>query len=193
MHKLVFISLFVAAGFTTSVFGQKDSQKVIKLPAIVEKGDTLGVYTLDDTRIDANLDAAALQKQKDWDRLYINVRFLMPYAISCSNKMREIDAKMNALDKRKDKKKFLRAEREQLIQEYSAKLKELSDYQGALLIKLIYRQTGRTSYDLIKEYESGFTAGFWQTVARLDGLNLKDTYDPDKDAMVTLALKMSGY
>jgi uncharacterized protein HemX len=196
MRKLVIIFLINLTVFGVSGYGQKTAQKdtqKIKLPAVVENGDTIGIYTLADTRIDAKIDEATAQKQKDWERLYNNVRFLMPYAITCSNKINEIDAKMNDLDKRHDKKKYLRAEREQLVKNYSAKLKDLSDYQAAILIKLIYKQTGHTSYELIHEYESGFTAGFWQTLARLDGLNLKDTYDPEKDTMIALALKMSGY
>ena len=117
----------------------------------------------------------------------------MDYANTCAIKIHEIDAQMNALDKRRDKKKYLRAERELLVKDYSSKLKELSDYQGKLLIKLIYRQTGRTTYDLIKEYESGLTAGFWQTLSKLDGMNLKDTYDSKQETLIETAIKICGY
>jgi hypothetical protein len=195
MRKLGILLLLNITGLGSMVYGQtpKDTQKAVKLPAVVENGDTVGIYTVEDTRVDAVMDEATLQKQKDWERLYNNTVWLMDYANQCANKMHEIDARMAALDKRKDRKQYLRAEREKLVDEYSKKLKELSDYQGALLIKLLYRQTGKTSYQLIKDYESGFTAGFWQTLARLDGLNLKDTYDPNKDVMLATAIRMAGY
>ena len=49
------------------------------------------------------------------------------------------------------------------------------------LIKLINRQTGATSYDLVKELRGSLTAFMWQTVACLFGNNLKDTYDPQTE------------
>ena len=174
---------------------QKDSLKAIKrLPFVIEHGDTIPVYTLQDTRISPPPpDAETLDKQKEWERLLRNVRYLMQYANLCASKMTEIDAKMAAIDKRHDRKKYLRAEREQMVKDYAQTLRDLSAYQGKLLIKLIYRQTGKTTYDIIKEYESGFTAGFWQTLSKLDAMNLKETYDPQQDAMIETAIKQSGY
>jgi|GEM_PF-5068216 len=174
---------------------QKDSLKTAKrLPFVIEHGDTIPVYTLQDTRVSPPPpDAATLEKQKEWERLLRNVRYLMQYANLCAYKMHEIDTKMAAMDKKHDRKKYLRTEREQMVKDYAQTLKDLSAYQGKLLIKLIYRQTGKTSYDIIKEYESGFTAGFWQTLSKLDAMDLKETYDPKKDVMIETAIKMSGY
>ena len=56
--------------------------------------------------------------------------------------------------------------------------------QGKLLIKLIDRETEHTSYDLVKELRGGFRAFFWQSVARLFGANLKDTYDKDGEDQI---------
>ena len=182
-------------GTVIQLQNQNDSLKKIKrLPFVIEHGDTIPVYTLQDTKVSQPpFDAPTLEKQKEWDRLLRNVRFLMQYANICAYKMSEIDAKMLAMDKRHDRRKYLREEREQMVKDYTKTLKDLSSYQGKLLIKLIYRQTGKTTYDIIKEYESGFTAGFWQTLSRLDEMDLKETYDPQKDAMIETAVKLSGY
>jgi len=182
-------------GTVTPLPNQNDTLKKNKrLPFVIEHGDTIPVYTLQDTRVSLPPpDAATLEKQKEWDRLLRNVRYLMQYANLCANKMKEIDAKMAAMDKRHDRKKYLREEREQMVKDYSKTLKDLSAYQGKLLIKLIYRQTGKTTYDIIKDYESGFTATFWQTLSSLDAMDLKDTYDPQKDMMIETAIKQSGY
>lgn len=53
--------------------------------------------------------------------------------------------------------------------------------QGKLLIKLIDRETGHTSYALVKELRNGFSAFLWQNVGRIFGMNLKDTYDATGD------------
>jgi hypothetical protein len=176
------------------LYAQKDSPKVIyKLPVKIDHGDTLGIYTMEDTKIDVTIDEATATKQKEWDRLVNGILVVYPYARECAYKIKEIDAETAKLDRRIDQKKLLRTKREELVKNYSSKLKELSNYQGELLIKLIYRETGRTSYDLIREYESGFTAGFWQTLSRLDKMNLKDTYDPSKDVLIEKAIHICGY
>src|ERR1039457_6593175 len=195
MCKLFTIVLLVFIALSGTCYAQKDSQKVsTKLPAIIDKnGDTIAIYTLEDTKINGTIDATTLENKKAWERLYNNVYYLMPYAITCANKMKELDNEMAKMDKRKDRKRYLKEQREKLSKDYKAKLEDLSEYQGKLLIKLIYRQTGRTTYDLIKEYESGLTAGFWQTLSKLDGMNLKDTYDSKQETLIETAIKICGY
>jgi hypothetical protein len=56
--------------------------------------------------------------------------------------------------------------------------------QGKLLLKMIYRETGKSPYDLIKEYRGGLNAFFWQSMAFFFGANLRSEYDPVEDAMV---------
>jgi len=195
MCKLFTVVLLVFITLSGACYAQKDSQNSSnKLPAIIDKnGDTIAIYTLEDTKINGTIDANTLENKKAWERLYNNVYYLMPYAITCANKMKELDNEMAKMDKRKDRKKYLKEQREKLSKDYKAKLEDLSEYQGKLLIKLIYRQTGRTTYDLIKDYESGFTAGFWQTLSKMYGMSLKETYDPKKDVLIETAIKMSGY
>jgi hypothetical protein len=188
-------SLIQGGGTVIQLPNKSDSIKEIKrVPFVIEHGDTIPVYTLQDTKVtQPPLDPADIEKQKEWERLLRNVRYLMQYANICAYKMKEIDTKMAAMDKRHDRRKYLKEEREQMVNDYSKTLKDLSAYQGKLLIKLIYRQTGKTTYDIIKDYESGFTATFWQTLSSLDAMDLKDTYDPQKDVMIETAIKQSGY
>ena len=61
----------------------------------------------------------------------------------------------------------------------------MTRYEGVILLKLIDRETSHTAYNIIKDFRSGFTAGFYQMLARLFGNNLKLEYDPDgEDAML---------
>jgi pyruvate dehydrogenase complex dehydrogenase (E1) component len=63
--------------------------------------------------------------------------------------------------------------------EFEDDLTKLTITQGRLLIKLIDRETGNTSFDLVKELRGSFSAFFWQAIARLFGSNLKSTFDKD--------------
>ena len=67
----------------------------------------------------------------------------------------------------------------------------MSISDGKVLIKLIDRQTGKTGYDIIKEFKGGFSAVFWQGVARLFRNNLKDEYDPfGEDILIEEIVKL---
>lgn len=88
---------------------------------------------------------------------------------------------VNVTDKG-ERKRIIKSREKDLKREFADKLTELSVYQGKVLMKLIYRETGNNCYNLIHEYKGGFTAGFWQTIAIVFGSNLKQNYDPtEKD------------
>ncbi len=65
-------------------------------------------------------------------------------------------------------------------------LENLTVNQGKILMKLIDRETGNSSYDLVKEYRGKVTAFFWQSFAVIydDDLNMKVRYDKDGDDKV---------
>jgi len=67
---------------------------------------------------------------------------------------------MAKLKTQKEKKKYFKLVEKYLNEEFEPKLKKLSRKQGQILVKLIYRQTGKTTFDLIKDYKSGWKA-FW--------------------------------
>ena len=65
--------------------------------------------------------------------------------------------------------------------QYGDELKRLSVSSGKILLKLIDRETGKTSYELVKEMRGSFAVGVYQGIARLFGHNLKSQYDATGD------------
>jgi hypothetical protein len=65
--------------------------------------------------------------------------------------------------------------------------------QGGILIKLIDREIGKSSYDILKEMKGGFTAFLYQSVARIFENNLKSRYDPEEDRDIEAIIQSSGY
>ncbi len=182
--------------FLASVIGQGK----YKMPVTVEEGDTLPLYVMGDVNLGSqpkpNNSAdrlARLEKEQSWRRLVANVRLLMPYANDCAQRLKDIDTTMAQLDRHRDRHEYLKEQQEKVMKDYKAKLEDLSPNQGALLAKLISRQTGRTSYSLIKDYKSGFSAFFWQNVAHFYGISLKKEYDPTEDSAIELAIHYVGY
>jgi len=70
-----------------------------------------------------------------------------------------------------------KAEKE-LEAQFGNEIKDLTFSQGKILIKLVYRETGNSTFDIVKDLRGGFTAFIWQTMARIFGYNLKNGYDP---------------
>jgi hypothetical protein len=101
-----------------------------------------------------------------------------PFAKVASERLTGLNKNMAQLKTSKEKKKYFKIVEAYIENEFTDKLKKLSRKQGQILIKLIHRQTGITTFDLIKEYKSGWKAFWSNNTARLFDLNLKTKYAP---------------
>lgn len=101
-----------------------------------------------------------------------------PYAKLTAEKLLQINETMAKLKTNKEKKKYFKLVENYLQEEFEPKLKKLSRKDGQILVKLIYRQTGATTFDLIKDYKSGWKAFWSSNTAKLFDINLKTKYNP---------------
>ena len=101
-----------------------------------------------------------------------------PFAKVASERLTGLNKNMAQLKTSKEKKKYFKIVEAYIENEFTDKLKKLSRKQGQILLKLIHRQTGITTFDLIKEYKSGWKAFWSNNTARLFDLNLKTKYAP---------------
>lgn len=101
-----------------------------------------------------------------------------PYAKLTAEKLLQINATMEKLKTNKEKKKYFKLVENYLQEEFEPKLKKLSQKDGQILVKLISRQTGSTTFDLIKDYKSGWKAFWSSNTAKLFNINLKTKYEP---------------
>jgi hypothetical protein len=116
---------------------------------------------------------------KKYRRMIYNLKKVYPYSQIAKNKMIELDVKYQSANNSKEKKKIVKQLEKELLSEFEAPLRNLTVSQGRMLIKLIDRETGQTSYSVLKEFQGGFKVIFWQGIARLFGNNLKSRYDKD--------------
>ncbi len=114
---------------------------------------------------------------RKYARLIANIKKVYPIAKEANATLRAMEEHLLTLPTRKEQQAFTKAMEKKLKEKYTPVLKKMTFSQGKILIKLIDRETSRTSYDLVKELRGGFSAFLWQGVARLFGANLKDTYD----------------
>lgn len=151
----------------------------IKMKFIVEKGDTVLTDNLQTAYVFGS--TASRQKGRAWReyrRLVYNFRKVYPYALEARRILREADSVIASGEfTQKQREEYLDAYQKRLFRTFEKPLRKLSVSQGRLLLRLIDRELGRTSYYIIREYRGRFSAGFWQAVARIFGNDLKRPYD----------------
>ena len=114
-----------------------------------------------------------------YQRLVYNIRKVYPYAKLAAAKLTEYKKILDTIPSEKKRKVFIKKAQKELEARFGEEVKNLSFSQGKILIKLIYRQTGNSTFDIVKELRGSFSAFIWQTMARLFGYDLKAPYDPE--------------
>ena len=143
---------------------------------ISTNGDTIFVKDINEVKVVAFKDNI---EKRQYHILKKKVIKVYPYAILASNMLLEITDSTDNIKKRRLKKKYIREKVDEIKYEYSSRLKKLTMSEGRILVKLIYRETSETSYDIVKLYRGRFNAFFWQTMAKFWKNDLKTIYDPD--------------
>lgn len=123
------------------------------------------------------------QKGREWRKYYRlvhNFSKTYPYAIVAGVMLEEVDSTIEAdhLDGSK-REKYIKQKQSELFKVFEKPLRNLTISQGQLLMKLIDREAGKSSFHIIKDYRNGIAAGFWQGMAKLFGEDLKKHYDPE--------------
>lgn len=146
--------------------------------AKVVEGDTVIYVQLKATQVFARYEPKTPRERRKYSRLQHNVARAYPYARIASRMIREYEHDLAHIEGGSDQSRYMKLAEAELRAEFEAEVKNLTVSQGRLLIKLIDRETGNTSYELIRQLRSGFQAFLWQGVARMFGTNLKTEYDP---------------
>jgi hypothetical protein len=191
-----FLLLLNSRGYSQNGTGPYDT---IRVDACIEaNGDTIPCSWLPPYMAVTRETARSRRMAAAWTRLRNAIYVTYPYAIKASEVMNQINAELaNVTDKRR-RKAIIKAHEKDLKKEFGDKLTQLSVYQGKVLMKLIYRETGSNCYEILEEYKGNITAGVWQTVALVFGSNLRQQYDPNgadrpMESIVVDVEKMYGH
>jgi hypothetical protein len=113
-----------------------------------------------------------------YTRLVKYVKIVYPYAKLAGQKLQEYDKQLRAAKNDRERKKLMKKAEKEIRDEYEGRLRKLTRGQGRILVKLLYRETHNSAYDLLKELRGTVSAALWQGVGKLFGYNLKVGYDP---------------
>lgn len=152
--------------------------------AIIVNGDTIPVISLPPAKATAKRVFKNRKAEKQYRRLVYHIKKVLPYAKLAGKRMHEVEEEVKYMTPRERKKRMKELEKE-IKRDYEGELMKLSFTQGRILIKLLDRETGNISYDIIKEFRGGFTAWFFQGIAKMFDYDLKSEYDAEgKDALI---------
>ena len=174
MRKYIFI--IILAGCLLAQ-GRAMAQHPITTYATIIDGDTVPLFVLDEVQVRASSMLLSPQEIQKNQKLIRNVKKMLPYAKEGRRRMDILERQCERLNPRQRKALVKQAESD-LLADYTAELKKCTISQGKVLLKLVDRETGSTSYMIVDELRGKLRASFYQTFARVFGYNMKERYNP---------------
>ena len=155
------------------------------LPAVIIDGDTMPTITLPTVVVYPTRTLGNDRVSREYIALVQKVRNVYPYARLAVKVLNEINDTIAKMDLERARKRYIKEYEKALLAEYKTELVKMKVSEGRILVKLIDRETGKTSYNIIKEMRGSVSAFFWQGIARIFGETLKVNYDPKgQDRMI---------
>lgn len=159
---------------------QRQSPADLYMQFRVEGQDTVYIAELPPARVYSKLPRQKGREWRKYYRLVHNFSKTYPYALAARHLVHEVDSTIAADNLKRGKRdKYINAKQKELFDDFEQPMRHLTVSQGALLMKLIDREIGKSSYFIIKDYKNGMAAGFWQGIAKLFGTDLKKPYEPE--------------
>ena len=144
----------------------------------IEGNDTILIVYLPEVDIDLMNRYYQITETRKGRRLVYNVRKVYPYAKTAGEILQSYDTLLAKVNSNIERRQMMRMAEDEIADRYSEELKNLTFSQGAILIRLIDRETGNTSYQVVQELRGRVRAFFYQGFALLWGYDLKSEYDP---------------
>ena len=147
---------------------------------IIIEGDSIPTTAID-------LDEVMLLHRLQFDGKEDRRRYLIlrrktikvyPYAKLAAERLETLNERLEKMEKKRDRKRYAKRIQKYIEGEFSVKLKKFTRTEGQILIKLIHRQTGKTTFTLIRELRNGWRAFWFNTTAKLFDMSLKKEFDP---------------
>lgn len=183
MKKGVFLAIAVLSLFV--VKGQ--TERGITVFGTVYQGDTIPMAYLDPVLVTTYINPLTPQEQAKYSKLIRDVKKAYPYAQKVENILNSYSRLIANAQNDSQKDKIRKQAMKDIENKFSGEIKKLKKSQGKILVKLIHRQTGRSSYSLIKNFAGGTKTTFINLTTKAMGINLNTAFDPmnnEEDRMI---------
>lgn len=170
-----------------------DTNDTIRVGAINVDGVLMPWIVLKEVNVVAK---RTFKSRADYDRyrrLRYNVLKVLPYARFAGQRYRQLERDLALTANKREQKHLVKKCDKEIKELFNREVKNLTISQGEILIKLVDRETGNSSYDLVKDLKGGVSAFVMQSVARVFGHNLKNKYDVDEEHDIEAIIHSAGY
>src|SRR5690625_2395647 len=163
-------------------YGKGQPEVVNKyLTTTLDNGEVVPWFPIKEVIITRKRGWKSEKERVEYLQLKKNIIRVLPYAIYAQKRYEQLDRDLILAENKREEKHLIRNCEKEIKTKFNTEIKNLTISQGKLLVKLIERQTGNTSYDMLKDVKGGLSAIIYQGIAGLFGHNLKATYDPQED------------
>lgn len=184
---ILFFLLIFNAAFSQNK--EKTGDNILKAKVI--DGDTILISEIPEIFVYPGYNFKNRRDELRFNRLVKNVKAAYPYAKIAGIKLAELDRQLSKISDEKKRKEIIKITEKKIRSEFEEDVKKLTVTQGRLLIKLIDRETGNTTYQVLQNIKGNVSAIFWQAIARIFGSNLKSEYDPyGEDQIIEIIIMM---
>lgn len=157
----------------------------------IQNGDTMYLAFLHDLYVYAPLRFKNKSQERFYWKTVRDVKKTLPYAKAISREMAIADRELAKIEDKHDRKRYWKQKERALFKTYEKDFRGMTASQGQMLMKLMDRESERTSYELIRQYRGKASADFWQFVAKLFKNDLKEGYDgADKDRIIERVINL---
>jgi hypothetical protein len=179
MKKFIYISILFSFALKLSAQHVAYNEPITIVETVIIDNDTLLVASFPECNIVAN--KMTKREKLRYNSLKRRVMTVYPYAKMAGKMLLQYEGELALIEDEHKRKRLTKKIEKDLEDEFSGELSELTISQGLILIKLIDRETGSTSFEVLEEFRGDLSAFLWQGMARLFGHNLKDDYEEDGD------------
>ena len=178
MKNLIYILFFIPLLASSQI--TEKLQDSTQYEYFIVEGDTIHKDAIDlaEVMLFNKLEFKDKQERIRYLILRRKTKKVYPYAKLAADRLVSLNTQLESMTKKRHKRKYAKRIEKYIEDEFSAELKKLTRTEGQILVKLIHRQTGTTTFDLVKELRSGWKAFWYQKTARLFKINLKREFDP---------------
>jgi hypothetical protein len=198
--KIFSLGFFLCVLFTFSfaqehnpgmVTGKNDTIKVLATRDI--DGTMIPYIPLSEVTLKAKRVFRTPEARYQYDRLKHNVIKVLPYARFARRRYQKLNEDLALTKNKREQRQLVKACDNEIKNMFNREVKNMTIYQGEILIKLIDRETGKSTYDLVREIKGGFAAFLYQSIARVSGHNLKHQYNAQEERDIETIIQSVGY
>lgn len=184
---LLLLILTVPASAQNSV-SEKDQRQqdfgptfvpMVRVGKVLEGQDSIQYVEMNNIYVYGPMEFKSEKQRNAYNRLVYNVKKVLPLAKEINRAILETYEYLNTLPDAKSKAEHMKLVEKSVKEQYTPRMKKLTYSQGKLLIKLIYRETNSSGYELVQAFLGPTKAAFYQAFAWMFGASLKKQYDPN--------------